>query len=629
MKTFFYKIIQGVKNAILPEVTIENYKKVKLKDNWSSAEKLNYTIKNYAKDFLTINPEFGYKLWELAKLKDEKPLITIMGEFKTGKSTFINAILGQEVLKSDVTPATAVVTMITYGKEEKLIAYFKDGNRREYPLNMLGSLTAEGDDSKQKLRNKVKYVELQMPHKLLSKITLVDTPGLNVDNQSHIEATKYFMDKADLVLWIFAYGKVASRTELAAINELGEHLKPIAIVNRIDEIDEEEETLEEVLEEIRSKLKTSVRDVFGISSIFALKGIQENKQNLLDESGWAAFYEAFEQKFINIAIREKKIVSYISNLLWLINSEFFHSEQDLVLTRKNFKENISKLKEKQTGFGLTQFLLSDVQSILSKDKSLNLVKNEYAPKVANFLDRINVYRETLEIRELKEELKLIQQEKAKAKKVKQETLIRKQRLEASGNRILAIILAIAFVPFLLFKPVLLSSYYVDKAMTLLDEQKYEEALSTIERLEIIESTDPYSIRLLMSSAYKERESLINYAKGLRYYEEKDYDMALHFFYKAGDFKDSLVLFQEVQESCYQTANAHLANENYYSAMELFKDLRGYKDSPARLEIAQEGLYQQAIEHYQNKEYSDAKTLFYFLGNYKDSDYYEQYIRENY
>ena len=205
MKTF-YKIIQGVKNAILPEVTIENYKKVKLKDNWSSTEKLNYTIKNYAKDFLTINPEFGYKLWELAKIKDEKPLITIMGEFKTGKSTFINTILGQEVLKSDVTPATAVVTMITYGNEEKLVAYFKDGNSREYPIYMLGSLTAEGDDSKQKLRNKVKYVELQMPHKLLSKITLVDTPGLNVDNQSHIEATKYFMDKADLVLWIFAYG---------------------------------------------------------------------------------------------------------------------------------------------------------------------------------------------------------------------------------------------------------------------------------------------------------------------------------------------------------------------------------------------------------------------------------------
>ena len=89
------------------------------------------------------------------------------------------------------------------------------------------------------------------------------------------------------------------------------------------------------------------------------------------------------------------------------------------------------------------------------------------------------------------------------------------------------------------------------------------------------------------------------------------------------------MLQEVQESCYQTANAHLANENYYSAMELFKDLRGYKDSPAHLEIAQEGLYQQAIEHYHNKEYSDAKTLFYFLGNYKDSDYYEQYIRENY
>ncbi|NLM20822.1 MAG: hypothetical protein GX207_03640 [Peptococcaceae bacterium] len=416
MKTFFPRIIQGIKNTILPEVTIENYKKINIKDNWSSEEKLNYILKNYAKDFLSVNPEFGYKLWELSKTKKEKPLVTIMGEFKTGKSTFINAILGQEVLKSDVTPATAVVTMITYGKEEKLIAYFKDGNKKEYPINMLGTLTAEGDKSKQALRNRSKYVELQMPHELLNIITLVDTPGLNVDNKTHIEATKHFMDKTNLVLWIFAYGKVASKTELASISELGKHLKPIAIINRIDEIDEEEETLEEVLEDIKNKLKTSVRDIFGISSIFALRGIREKNQKLLDESGWAAFYEAFEKRYVNLAIRQKIIVSYIGTLLWLINSQFFQSEEDLVLTKKNFKENIRKLNEKIVVLGLAQGLLEDVFNVLRTDKSLKLIRREYAPKVEALIYRIEPHRETLMRKEKKRDINYIKEKKPNKKK---------------------------------------------------------------------------------------------------------------------------------------------------------------------------------------------------------------------
>ena len=99
-------------------------------------------------------------------------MLMIMGEFKTGKSTFINAILEEEILKSDVTPATAVVSMISYGEEKKVVAHFKDNTTKEYSFEELENITAEGDNSKKELRSQIKYVEIFIPKQILKSITI-------------------------------------------------------------------------------------------------------------------------------------------------------------------------------------------------------------------------------------------------------------------------------------------------------------------------------------------------------------------------------------------------------------------------------------------------------------------------
>ena len=67
------------------------------------------------------------QLMELREDIDDEMTILIAGEFNAGKSTFINALLGQKVLSTNVTPETAMVTKLTYGEKRKVIAHFLDG----------------------------------------------------------------------------------------------------------------------------------------------------------------------------------------------------------------------------------------------------------------------------------------------------------------------------------------------------------------------------------------------------------------------------------------------------------------------------------------------------------------------
>ncbi|QNU23465.1 dynamin family protein [Geobacillus zalihae] len=80
-------------------------------------------------------------------------IVMVAGEFKTGKSTFINALLGEEVLTSDVIPATAVVTKLTYGKKREVIAHFIDGQKKNYNEEQLKQLTVEIKEGEELRKN--------------------------------------------------------------------------------------------------------------------------------------------------------------------------------------------------------------------------------------------------------------------------------------------------------------------------------------------------------------------------------------------------------------------------------------------------------------------------------------------
>jgi len=204
-------------------------------------------------------------------------MIMVMGEFSTGKSTFINAMVGQEVAAVNATPTTAVITKLCYGTNDKILVHFVDGKEEEYEIDSFKELTAKtGITGEDTTHASIEYVERQMPLDILKYVTIIDSPGLNDINEQHSDTTKEFVHNSDTVFWMFSALQTGSKTEIAAMESLSPRLKPIAIVNKMDEIDEDEDDPKEFLDNLRRQLKDKVQAVVGISAKFALEGKLEN-----------------------------------------------------------------------------------------------------------------------------------------------------------------------------------------------------------------------------------------------------------------------------------------------------------------------------------------------------------------
>lgn len=215
----------------------------------------------------------------------EPLMIMVMGEFSTGKSSFINALLGKDVTVVNATPTTAVITKLRYGRQEKVIVHYKDGRTEEQGVEEFARLSAQGDAKANAFHRKLSFVERVLPLKILKDLTIIDSPGLNSLVESHTQATKSFMGKADVVFWMFSVEDPVSQTELDAMRRLGARLKPVALVNKMDTIDEEEDDPDELLEQIRIKLEDQVQTVIGISAKTALDLLAKNPKADLTESG--------------------------------------------------------------------------------------------------------------------------------------------------------------------------------------------------------------------------------------------------------------------------------------------------------------------------------------------------------
>jgi small GTP-binding protein len=135
---------------------------------------------------------------------DEPFLLVIVGEFNAGKSAFINALLGEPVLREGVTPTTAVITRVRYATT------FVE--RREGAL-----------------------LEVGYPLELLRDVAIVDTPGTNAILREHEEITSHFVPRADLVLFVTSADRPFTETERAFMQRIREWGKKVVVVlNKVD-----------------------------------------------------------------------------------------------------------------------------------------------------------------------------------------------------------------------------------------------------------------------------------------------------------------------------------------------------------------------------------------------------------
>ncbi|HET7503250.1 MAG TPA: dynamin family protein, partial [Kofleriaceae bacterium] len=230
---------------------------------------------------------------------DQPLLVTVMGEFSSGKSSFVNAFIGADVAPTGITPTTATINVVRYGRERGGRIIQADGATLELGWDALMShlrgLTAE-------TARAIDRVEILVPLPQLEKINIVDTPGLNSIQPEHEATARAFIARADAIVWVFTAsqgGKASEKTALRSIRDEGKRV--LGVLNKADQLSADETS--EVVAFITGELGELVEAVIPFAARHALSW---KKSGAGADGNWAALDAALEQRFFQQARQLKR-----------------------------------------------------------------------------------------------------------------------------------------------------------------------------------------------------------------------------------------------------------------------------------------------------------------------------------
>lgn len=246
--------------------------------------------------------------------------VAVIGAFKRGKSSLINALIGASVLPTDVLPLTAAITRLTYGTERKIIIHYKDGTGEEKTLEELMDYATKYDRKREATAATVREIEVKYPSVLCKNhIEILDTPGLN-DNEAMSEVTLSVLGDVDAAIVVISAKTPLDMTEQDLVIDLirQEGIRHLVFVATFLDLIEDEEDKSRILELIRSRIATDLLsraadefaekpelvekarriltspDLFGVSSRQAMQGFTNDDKKLLKESRFPAFKEELQ-----------------------------------------------------------------------------------------------------------------------------------------------------------------------------------------------------------------------------------------------------------------------------------------------------------------------------------------------
>lgn len=169
-----------------------------------------------------------------AKLAEQRFVVAVVGEFKRGKSTFVNALLGAEVFPVGAVPVTAVVSTATYGLEPRAEVTFEDGTSRVVGIDQLPAFVTERENPENRLN--VAHVLVEHPAApLAAGVRLVDTPGVGSIHHHNTETTKRFLSEVDAAIFVTAADQPVSHTERLFLEEVRDSAaRMFFVLNKVD-----------------------------------------------------------------------------------------------------------------------------------------------------------------------------------------------------------------------------------------------------------------------------------------------------------------------------------------------------------------------------------------------------------
>jgi small GTP-binding protein len=190
------------------------------------------------------------------RLEEERVNLVVLGEFKRGKSTLVNALVESDVVPTGVLPLTAAVTVIRHGVTPRLVVSFEDGGRQEVALAQIADFATETGNPHNRRHVRLLTVELPVPL-LAHGVQLVDTPGIGSVHAHNTETALGFLGQVDAALFTLAADQPLSGAEEQLVRDAAKRVPRIFFaLNKVDHLSEREraETVAFVRERLRDML---------------------------------------------------------------------------------------------------------------------------------------------------------------------------------------------------------------------------------------------------------------------------------------------------------------------------------------------------------------------------------------
>jgi GTP-binding protein EngB required for normal cell division len=228
----------------------------------------------------------------VVQLAEDRFNLAVVGQFKRGKTTLMNAILGRDLLPTGLLPLTSVITTLCYGSMERVVLRRKEWvGEQEIPLTQLTDfITERGNPGNEKKLLEAR-VELPLPF-LRRGLHFIDTPGIGSARHENTATTYAFLPQRNAVIFVTSVDAPLSEAEERFLIDLrGQVRQLFIVVNKLDLLGQTER--EEVLAYIQTRLEqlVGIGDAL-LAPLSARDGLAaklNHDDTRLQESGLAAF----------------------------------------------------------------------------------------------------------------------------------------------------------------------------------------------------------------------------------------------------------------------------------------------------------------------------------------------------
>ena len=322
--------------------------------------------------------------------------LVILGQFKRGKTTLINSLIGKEILPSSVVPLTSIVTILKFGEEVRCSIYMEDESEKEVGIEELSDYVTEKGNPKN-VRG-VRCARIDYPSSFLEQgMLLVDTPGVGSTFLHNTETTYNFLDHLDAALFLMSADVPISQAEKELLDTIkGSTQKIFFVLNKIDNLTTEEiKEISAFNKHILEEMGFSVQEILPISAREALKAkmadneIQLSKSGLINlEDALGNFLASEKGKIVlNTAIAKiKRIITQKLSQIVIEKKTLEASDEELENKINTFHKLVASLKQDRED--ITYLLKGESDKLCFKiEDMLKILEGKEIPRIKQCLQK--------------------------------------------------------------------------------------------------------------------------------------------------------------------------------------------------------------------------------------------------